>query len=411
MSDPPARRSHAFWWLCVHWFCAMGALGILFPYLALFLRENVGLTTTQVGVVLAIPPIVGALAQPAWGHVADRTGSRVPVLLVLAAGTAVGYVALAHATALGTVVMATVLFALFHTSLVPIATSVTFGALPSPTLFGRIRVWGTIGYLVLVVSAPALLQARRAALGIVVDPSGPSEPGLEQLFLLAAALTAAAALSTLPLRGQHALTERAERGDLRVLLANKEYVRVLVFSMGAQLWLNGPMQLFPLYVRSRGGTLGDVSRMWLWMLLLEAPMIFGSSWLFRRFGVARVQTAAVAAGGLRWVVCASLPALTYAYPVQLLHALMITGTLVGTALHVEQIVPARLRSTAQAAVTMAGASIGGVLSSVLGGAIVDRFGIDLLYFAFGSAGLAWAAGWWRPLALDQWAPGRLNRAS
>lgn len=77
------------------WFCALGALGIFFPFFSLYLRENAGLAGWQVGVQLAVPPLVAVAAQPSWGVLADRTGSRARVLCVLALGAAAGYAALA----------------------------------------------------------------------------------------------------------------------------------------------------------------------------------------------------------------------------------------------------------------------------------------------------------------------------
>src|SRR6266576_6707265 len=62
--------------LTLFWFVYFGSLGIFYPYFALYLRENAGLTGTQVGLILAISPFIGMLTQPFWGHLADRTGAR-----------------------------------------------------------------------------------------------------------------------------------------------------------------------------------------------------------------------------------------------------------------------------------------------------------------------------------------------
>ena len=109
-------------------------------------------------------------------------------------------------------------------------------------------------------------------------------------------------------------------------------MQVLVYSVGIQFFLHGPMQLFPLYVRSRGGSMTDLSNLWICMALLEIPLIFGSSKLFARFGVTRMMLIASAAGGVRWLVCALVPTLSGVYAVQALHALVVTGLNVGTAL-------------------------------------------------------------------------------
>jgi PPP family 3-phenylpropionic acid transporter len=379
--------------ISAHYFFAFAALGVFFPYFALFLRENVGLTNSQVGIVISIPPLVGLFAQPAWGQVADRTGSRVNVLVFLCIGSAAGFAALSHAQGLTATVVATFGLALFLSALYPLGVSVAFGVLPSSSMFGRVRVWGTIGYFIVVVSAPLLLGRARGLFGIEAGVAGgPSEPGLELLFYLAAAclLVAAVGLALLP---KHAgLSVQAQHGDLRALLSAPAFARVLVFSTGIQFFLHGPMQLFPLYVRSRGGTMTDLSHLWICMVLLEVPLIFGSSWLFARFGVKRMMLVAAAGGGVRWVVCALVPTLAGVYPVQALHALVVTGLNVGTALYVERIVPARLRSTAQSTVVMVGSSVGGVLSTTLGGFVVDRWGVDVLFLAGGIGALSWVLG-------------------
>ena len=83
--------------LKLFWFVYMGSVGIVLPYYSLYLKENAGLSGTELGWVLAILPLVGIAAQPFWGQVADRTGARSPIVGFLALGTALGYLALAAA--------------------------------------------------------------------------------------------------------------------------------------------------------------------------------------------------------------------------------------------------------------------------------------------------------------------------
>jgi PPP family 3-phenylpropionic acid transporter len=284
-----ARRG--FWSLSAHWFFATGALGVFYPYFSLFLRENVGLSGTQVGMVVAIPPLVGVVAQPLWGQLADRTGSRAFVLALVCLGTALGYVALCFSLGLLSTVLATVLLASFLSALFPMATSVTFAALPESGWFGRIRVWGTLGYLIVVVATPELLHAFRESGALGSTPNTgvePSEPGLERMFLLAAGLMLLGAFALVGLPKSRALELRSERGDLRALLAHRPFMRLLIFSVAAQLALHGPMLLFPLYVRSRGGSMTDLSHLWIWMISLEVPLILGSGRLRTWLGAPRI---------------------------------------------------------------------------------------------------------------------------
>src|SRR3954451_6265934 len=138
--------------LTLFWFAYFGSLGIFFPYFSLYLRENAGLTGTQSGIVLAITPLVGMVAQPFWGQVADRTGARDRILVFLTAATGVGYLAMWLAEGFRAIALATAAMALVGTALFPILISVSLAILRNAGshAFGYVRVWGTLGLFALV---------------------------------------------------------------------------------------------------------------------------------------------------------------------------------------------------------------------------------------------------------------------
>lgn len=377
--------------LSLYWFFATGALGVYFPYFSLYLKENVALDGAQVGAIFAIPPLVGIVAQPFWGQLADRSGSRTRILALLCFGAGLGYAGLLLPTGFYSMALAVFFMALFVSAVIPMANSVSMAALSGTSThgYGRVRVWGTVGYLISVVSMPHLLDALQASQGLVAEPGGPSEPGLHYAFLIATALIWLAVPFAIGLPQTDGLGARAERGEYRTLLREPTYLRLLAFNFGGYFFLHGPMVLFPVYVRARGGDMGDLSRLWVWMLMLEIPLVALSGRVFERLGPRRMIALAVGAGGLRWMVCAASAELAPVYPFQLLHALVITGLIVGCALYVERLIPERLRSTAQSGLTMTSA-LGGILSSTLGGALLDRAGVDALYWAGGVGAALWA---------------------
>jgi MFS family permease len=54
--------------LSIYWFLYFTGLGIFYPFYSLYLRDNAGLSGTQVGIVMATLPLVGMVAQPLWGR-------------------------------------------------------------------------------------------------------------------------------------------------------------------------------------------------------------------------------------------------------------------------------------------------------------------------------------------------------
>lgn len=372
------------------WFFCMSGLGVWFPFVSLYLHENAGLSGTQVGRVIALMPLVGLVAQPFWGQVSDRAGSRTRVLALLAFGAACGYALVGRARGFPSIAASVAFMALFGAALLPMAFSVTLALArdSSAREVGLTRAFGTVGFLAAVVAFPRLLHRVQDARGLSrVAGSAVSEPGLEIMFPVTGVLIAVAGLLSfaLPRGGGEAL--RAQRGDWTLLFRHGPFLRVLLFGMLAFLCLQGPQVFFPLFVRSLGGSVDDVSRMWILMLTLEIPLIAYSGLTLRRVGARGLLAMGLAAGGLRWSVCGFAPDLAWVWPVQILHGVVVAGIVVGGPLYVEGVVPERLRSTGQGVYAMFAFSAGGIFSNLIAGWLVDHVGAAAPYACGGVGAL------------------------
>jgi PPP family 3-phenylpropionic acid transporter len=381
--------------LTLFWFVYFGSLGIFYPYFSLYLRENAGLTGTEVGAILAISPFVGMLVQPLWGQVADRTGARGRLLAFLTLGTAAGYLALGMAEGFWPIVLATAALALPGTAVLPMMTSVSLAILrdAGDHAFGRVRVWGTIGYFILVLVFPSLLAQAQPAIG---PPTAKlSEPGLGLMFPITASLVFVAALIGFRLPKSGAVALRASRGDWRALARNRAFLRFLLFALVAHFLMQGPMWLFPLFVRSRGGDLTTIRNMWIIMLLFEIPLVFSTGSGLKRLGARGLLGIGVFVGGLRWFLSAAIGDGPLLFAVQALHGVTVVGLNLGSPLYLDLVAPEKLRSTAQGIFSMVAAGIAAIASNASAGWILDHGGVDLLYFMYGVGALILgASAWW-----------------
>jgi PPP family 3-phenylpropionic acid transporter len=375
------------------WFFGLGAFGLSLPFFGLYLHENAGLGGMRVGIVLALVPLVGMAVQPLWGQAADRSGARARLLVVIAAGAALGYAALFAARGFPALLAATALLAVFQTAFVPATVSVTFALArdAGAHAFGLSRVWGTVGFLLFVVAFPYGLDAVQRTRGLAAAPGGPSEPGLELMFAVAGGAILAAGLAALRLPREGAAAVRAPRGDWRRLARHGPYLRVLGFAFAGYVCLQGPLNLFPVFVRARGGSLDSVSGMWVPMLLLEIPLVALSGASLERLGARGLLAIGVLAGGARWLACGLSSGLDWVYPVQVLHGVSVAGFVLGAPLYVEAVVPERLRSTGQGLLVMLGASLGGITSNLASGWLLEAVGPDAPFVAGGVGALALAA--------------------
>ena len=366
--------------LCAFWFVYLGAIGVFFPFFGLYLRENAGLSGLEVGIVLSVMPLVGVIAQPLWGQLADRSGARGRVLALVTAGGGIFQLLLPRAEGLAALVAATALLAVFLTSVMPMALSVSLAILRDAGrhAFGIARCCGTIGYLVAVVSFPPLLRHFHGGAENAAAP-----PGLGWMFPTFTVLALAAAVLALALPRAGAVGARAPRGGLRQLLRHPPMRRLLAYSFAAYFFLNGPIQLFPLFVRTLGGGLEDVSRMWIWMVLLEIPLVAFSGTLLARLGSRKLLGIGIVAGGLRWSASAFADSLGVTAALGLLHGVVVMGLGIGATLYVEEAIPGPLRSTGQALLATVGIGLGGILSNLASGWLFDHAGARATYLAFG----------------------------
>ncbi len=381
--------------LTLFWFIYFGGLGIFTPYFGLYLRENAGLSGTELGVVLSMMPLVGIVAQPLWGQIADLSGARSRLVAWLSLGSVFGYLVLFWAHGFIAITVATALLALFMSAVIPITVSASLAILrdAGAHAFGFVRVWGTIGFLILVLAFPWILDRYRAASGLV--PAAGSEPGLEIMFILIAALVLLASLLGFFLPRTGAVSMRAARGDWRKLLRNSAFLRFLIFSLIAYFFMTGPMWLFPIFIRARGGDIDTIRGMWILMLIVEIPLVLSTGSGLKRLGARGLLALGTLVGGVRWILCGAVTDFSVLYAVQMLHGVTVVGLLLGGPLYLDAIIPEQLRSTAQAVLSTVGAGVASIVSNIGSGWFLERAGADQLYLVSGIGSLVLGClTWW-----------------
>lgn len=375
--------------LSLFWFFYFAGIGIHFPYFGLYLRENAGLTPTEVGLVLSAWPLVGLITPPLWGYLADRTGRRTGILFFLTLCTAAGYFSLAYANGFRGLMVASCATAAFGTAVVPMLFSISFGALRDggPRAFGYTRVWATIGFLILAEAFPWWLHRHQAAAGLTAIAGGPSEPGLELMFPAISVCVVLAAFVALLIPTAGAVSARAQRGQWTKLLRHGPLLRLACFTLLTYLFTQGPMVLFPVWVRAHGGSIDTVGRMWVFMIALEIPLVIASGTSLTRLGVRNVLALGALAAGIRWIACALISDLRLIYAVQLLHGVTVAGIMLGSPMYLDRIISRELRSSGQTFVSTLSNGLGALLSTTISGWIIDRYGIDTPYLIGGIAAL------------------------
>ncbi|WP_377395764.1 MFS transporter [Rhizobium helianthi] len=167
--SPQLHSPHLFAFRCaVAYAAALGVNGILLPFFPVWLK-SLSMSDFEVGLILTLPIIMRVVTAPAVGLLADRLKERTHVLIVSAGIALLSAIALLWSRDFWTVLIVFGLQGAAFAPFIPILESVTvMGVRRWGHRYGSIRVWGSIGFVAITLSAGAVI----ARLGGGVVPLG-----------------------------------------------------------------------------------------------------------------------------------------------------------------------------------------------------------------------------------------------
>lgn len=371
-------------------------IGFFNPYLPLWLQD-MGLGLMAISVLTSVQSATRLFAPYAWGWFSDRSGERVRLLrggatiaLVCSWGLWLPF------DALGFVGLLVVLLLMFvHTSaMMPMSEAamahlVSQGGQFDARRYGRVRLWGSIGFLVTVLAAGAWFDRHGMA----------SFPAWTSVTLLAVA----ASVWWMPdVREAPATTDTPAAQPVWRLLRQPAVAwlfAAMFWHVLAHIFI---YVFFSLYLDSLGYSKTTIGWLWAVSVVLEIAWFFTQGrWLPLLSLTAWLVLAAAAMAG-RMVLTAGWPlVLPLLVCAQMLHAITFaTHHTVCIAL-ISHHFPGRLRARGQALYTVIGYGIPGVLGGIGGGFLSTWWGLSSVFWASAaSAGLAMAC------ALRVWALAR-----
>ncbi|HEY9042216.1 MAG TPA: MFS transporter [Rheinheimera sp.] len=137
--------------LVLAYFTYFGVLGIFVPYFGLFL-DGRGLSSADIGLLLAIVTASRIVGPSVWALVAERTGKPLQVMRYGAILASLGWLSSFADYGFWPLLCGFALFSFFWTAILPQLEVSAFAFLNDDTqAYGRIRTSGSVGYIVLVM--------------------------------------------------------------------------------------------------------------------------------------------------------------------------------------------------------------------------------------------------------------------
>lgn len=144
--------------LSAWYFTYFGFVGAFLPYFSLYL-ESLALSPARIGLLMSLGQAMRMLVPIFWGWLSDRSGRRVPIVRVSAALSVLSFGAYFFTSDFAGLVLASLLLHFFLCASLPLVEALTFSHLrDDPGRYGRIRLWGSVGFVVTVLGVGVLLD-------------------------------------------------------------------------------------------------------------------------------------------------------------------------------------------------------------------------------------------------------------
>jgi PPP family 3-phenylpropionic acid transporter len=364
----PAVRLAAFY---LTYFAAFGAF---VPYFPLWL-EHRGLGAAAIGSVMSLWYGMRVVAPGVWSHYTLASTRPIAWLRLGAAATLLSFAGFVFELAYVAMLVVMAAYSFFCNAIMPQFEAVTLSHLAGePHRYGRIRLWGSVGFIAVV-----------AALGLLFDHVSLAWLPWLMLPMLGSVIVAAYGTDYGPAHAnegaRESLLTSLRRPGTRSLLAVAFLMQVA----------HGPTYVFlSIYLADAGYRPALVGALWATGVLAEIGMFWVATRWLARHGAVRMLRLSLGVAVLRFVVTALYPALlpvmllaqaTHAFTFGLFHAACMQRT--------AWLFPGWLLGQGQSLVYGLGSGLGGVAGSLIAGA---AWPIDQGHAAFLAAGVIAAVG-------------------
>ncbi len=370
VSALPRWRMPAFYFL--HFF----NVGVFLPFLNIY-YHSVGIVPAQLGFLNAAARLSTSVAPPVAGAIADKLRCGREIMLVCVAASSLIALAMWGARSFWALLILVAAYAAARGAVGPIAENALLREIEEHGgQYGRVRWWGSLGFIVAALGAGRLIDAYSV--------------GLIFLIVFCGGIALMGVVVRFPREWGGARTQF--RGDLRKLLRS----RPLLNFYGASLLMAlsaGPFGLyFSIYLRELGLSAVFIGFAWTVGVVSEIFFLIFAENIQRRVGLKAMIAAGIFATSLRWELVSLTTSGVLLVAIQALHGVTFGVYHAAAVQYVDRLSGEAIKNTGQALYTAATFGGGATIGVLLAGWLLPSLGFVRLMQV--GAGIALAAGAW-----------------
>ncbi|RJF98868.1 MFS transporter [Noviherbaspirillum saxi] len=355
------RQSFGF---AFFFFAYYGYVGVFSPYASLYFSEK-GLSAAQIGILMSLMQVMRIFGPNLWGWVADRHQQRVTVLRITAIAAATAFIGIFIGQTFAQLFLAMVAVNLFTSAQGPLSEALMLSEMRGDlTHYGRLRLWGSVGFILSVTIAGPFLDRY----------------GIGLLPWLALGLLLMVLAASLKMEETAHPDDAKETPSVMALLRKRE---VLAFFVSTFLMIAAHASLYvfySLYLAQIGYSNTVIGLMWSLGVVVEIIFFFYQAPLFRRFGVRRLMIASLLIAVVRFLMIGfGAESLVLLLIAQVLHAATFGVHHSASVVTMQRWFAGPLQASGQALYTSISYGLGGTLGGLILTGLWDTFGSHAVY--------------------------------
>ena len=364
-----------------------GLYGLYFAIVALSVGwfgpffESLGFSSAQIGIAIGVLTGSKILAPYVWGYIGDHVANRLRVVQTGMAGSLVMASFLLADFDFYSLCLILFGFGLFWNAIIAQFDTLTLAYLEGQHhIYSRIRVWGSVGFIVMMLSAGWLFS-------------------WVPFHWLPAVMIAGLMLSgglSLSLPTLEARTDASEPPAAVLSVIRLPVVLLFFFVAAMNQFTHGPLNVFfTLYVQDYGYSAFEAGQLWALGVFAEVVLFFVLPRYLTRLDLRTLLVFSLTLSGLRWFGTAwFVESAAILIGLQLIHALSFGAIHAVSIEFVRRWFPDRLSGRGMALYSGLVFGAGGSLGALTSGYLWDRLGAASTFELMGvltlaSAGLAW----------------------
>ncbi len=343
--------------------------GVHLTYFPVWLASR-GLTPEQIGLLTALPIILRAILTPIIGAYADATGRHRTLVVALSAASAVLAIAAWNAPSYGWLVVTVIPYSVIAVSVLPLIDTVAVaGVRAAGHDYGRMRLWGSLTFLIATLAAGAMIDIWGARAIIWALVGATIATAIAALMLPhprrdAATGTAplAATVTATTTRQQNAQREGTRSnagaaGAVGALMTQPVFVLFIV-AVGAIQASHAAFYTFgALHLQGQGVSGSAFGTLWAVAIIAEIVLLGWSAPFIAKLGAVRLLILGGVAAIVRWSVMSIDPPYAAVFALQILHGATYAATHLGAMHFIAKAVPEGASGTAQSLYSSVGSGL------------------------------------------------------